>query len=188
LDAPLQQIGDGFKAETFGISRSTEVDQFLDVQSQEIADELPYDCVLTSRDWIFIKECIVGGPLPHKNMSVDEAFKSSEKQSLIGRPDPHKEFLYDVVSNRHSGLDVDKIDYLARDSRRAFGNSGEVDPMLFENAYVAWGQCGRPEKCWKCKHHYQRDVKPPSDARHDMHLMICYPVSCPIQFVVNFFY
>lgn len=186
LDAPLQQIGDGFRAETFGISRSTEVDQFLDVQSQEIADELPYDCVLTSRDWIFIKECIVGGPLPHKNMSVDEAFKSNEKQTLIGRPDPHKEFLYDVVSNRHSGLDVDKIDYLARDSRRAFGNSGEVDPMLFENAYVAWGQCGRPEKCWKCKHHYQRDVKPSADARHDMHLMICYPTKM-VQNAMNFF-
>jgi HD superfamily phosphohydrolase len=186
LDAPLQQIGDGFKAETFGISRPTEVEQFIDVQSQEISDELPYDCVLTSRDWIFIKECIVGGPLPQKHMSVDKTSKSNLKQTLIGRPDPHKEFLYDVVSNRHSGLDVDKIDYLARDSRRAFGTNGEVDPMLFENAYVGWGQCGRPEKCWRCKHHYQRDVKPSADARHDMHLMICYPVSYFVQFVVIF--
>lgn len=188
LDAPLQQIGDGFKAETFGISRSTEDDQISEIQSQEMSDELPYDRVLTSRDWIFIKECIVGGPLPPKGMSVDKAFKSNIKQTLIGRPDPYKEFLYDIVSNRHSGLDVDKIDYLARDNRRAFGTSGEVDPLLFENAYVAWGQCGRPEKCWRCKHHYQRNVKPPADARHDMHLMVCYPVSHFVQIVEIFFY
>lgn len=177
LDAPLKQIADGFKAETFGLTSSADDNQLSDFHSQALCDELPHDLVLTSRDWIFIKECIVGGPLPPKGISVSVSKKLDSALNLIGRPNPHKEFLYDVVSNRHSGLDVDKIDYLARDNRRAFGTSGEVDPLLFENAYVAWGKCGCPENCWKCKHRYTQDLKPSADERESMHLMICYPVS-----------
>jgi deoxynucleoside triphosphate triphosphohydrolase SAMHD1 len=64
------------------------------------------EAILTSRDFIFIKECILGGPLP------------GEKE-FIGRPDRSQEWLYDIVSNRRSGLDVDKLDYFARDERLA---------------------------------------------------------------------
>ena len=132
LDAPLRQTGDGIRAECFGIcnvSNENDSGDYADGSSL-----LPLQRVLTSRDLIFIKECIVGGPLPPKGQSLDAAKKSKEPQQLVGRPDIFKEFLYDVVSNRHSGLDVDKIDYLARDDRRAFGSSGQIDPMFIENA------------------------------------------------------
>ena len=58
------------------------------------------------------------------------------------------------VSNRHSGLDVDKIDYIARDGRRAAfqgGVGGGVNPMLLENACIAWGDCARSQSCVTCK-------------------------------------
>ena len=173
LDLPLRQIGDGIRADCFGIC-----DLIAGDKSCEYYDgstPLPLTRVLTSRDWVFIKECITGGPLPPKGMSVETAKKSKIKLKLIGRPDRLKEFLYDVVSNRHSGLDVDKVDYLARDDRRAFGSSGSVDPLLIENAHVAWGKCGRPTKCWRCKDSHNADIKPSADQNEDAHLMICYP-------------
>mgnify|MGYP006081829083 FL=1 len=60
-----------------------------------------------------------------------------------------KEFLYDIVSNRHSGLDVDKMDYFARDSVRAKG-SGQIDNIILEEAFVAKGRCSQPDKCFQC--------------------------------------
>ncbi|CAI5729698.1 unnamed protein product [Peronospora destructor] len=35
---------------------------------------------------------------------------------LCGRPSRNQRFLYDIVNNAHSGLDVDKLDYFMRDS------------------------------------------------------------------------
>ena len=53
---------------------------------------------LTITDMIFINELILG---------------SNDK---VGRP-PEKAFLYDIINNERSGLDVDKLDYLVRDIR-----------------------------------------------------------------------
>jgi len=58
----------------------------------------------SQRDMIFIKE-LIHPPIPH---SDDYPFK--------GR-DPEKEFLYQIVSNPFSGIDVDKMDYIARDAK-----------------------------------------------------------------------
>ena len=41
-----------------------------------------------------------------------------------------------------SGLDVDKMDYFARDMKRTLG-SGQVNFMLIEEAFVAKGLCGQ---------------------------------------------
>jgi HD superfamily phosphohydrolase len=54
------------------------------------------------------------------------------------------------VSNRHSGLDVDKMDYYARDQKRTLG-MGQVDYMLIEEAFVARGECPKPRECWQCR-------------------------------------
>ncbi len=132
LDSHLKQVSDGYNAMTFGI---TKADGTMDV--------------LTTRDIIFIKECIMGGPLKGKTK-----FKGRGTE---------KEFLYDIVSNRHSGLDVDKMDYYARDQKRTLG-TGKVDVMLIEEAFVAKGVCSRPDKCHSC------DPENPKE-----HYMICYP-------------
>ena len=103
-----------------------------------------------------------------------------------------KEFLYDIVSNRHSGLDVDKMDYYARDQRRTLG-TGQVDFILIEEvrtrvqpprltpqpasvsnsrsygqAFVARGLCSRPDKCFCCAHR-------PANSPPATHHMLCWP-------------
>jgi HD superfamily phosphohydrolase len=141
LDAPLLQIGDGINANSFGIADETH--KTFDVPSAN---------VLTSRDMCFVKECIHAEPL-HGN------------SAMIGRP-TSKEFLYDIVSNRHSGLDVDKMDYYARDQKRTLG-TGQVDFLLIEEAFVARGSCPKPKECFHCKK--KKGGKP------QLHYMLSWP-------------
>jgi HD superfamily phosphohydrolase len=69
--------------------------------------------------------------------------------------------LYDIVNNRHSGLDVDKIDYYTRDGLRAFGNKDEAFKLITD-ARVA--KCRRPpDEC-------TRSCDTPG-----IHYTICYP-------------
>lgn len=188
LDEPLRQIGDGIDARRFGLKADVSEVAFDDdsdkdgeSDSGDYDDEspLPMNKVLTSRDWIFIKECIVGGPLPPIGMSIAK-FKASAEcrhDDFIGRPQYlndtclYKEFLYDVVSNRHSGLDVDKMDYLARDTLKAHGSNCVADllPKLIEKAFVAYGE-------------------PPCDknGQREKLLMICYPNEL-VQNAMSFF-
>ena len=95
---------------------------------------------------------ILGGPL-------------SDRSDFVGRP-KEKEFLYDIVSNRHSGLDVDKMDYYCRDQRRALGH-GSVEIIMIEEAFVARGDCPNPDKCHQCRRFKSR--------KSQQHYMICWP-------------
>ena len=80
LDDPLEQIGSGVEAKSIRVFSSP----------SEKGDP-----TLTSRDWIFIKECIYGKPIPEVVCRYGNVF--------IGREEKHKEWLYDVVSNRFTG-------------------------------------------------------------------------------------
>lgn len=144
LDRPLLQIGDGIRADSMCVHRPS-------AQNIDPAD------ILTSRDFVFIKECILGKP-------IEPSPADSKRSGFVGRPDRHQEFLYDIVSNRHNGLDVDKIDYFARDSSRAY-STGDLFSRIVNEAFVAWGGCPQPGKCHDCC-----NKKEPGK-----HLMICYP-------------
>lgn len=183
LDEPLKQIGGGIRAECFGLCGHVQ-EEDGSYKFHDGNTPLPPHRVLTSRDWIFILECIIGGPLPPKGLSVKSANESNIPQKFVGRPHRNLEYLYDVVCNRHSGLDVDKMDYLARDGVRAFGSTGN-DTMLIELACVAWGDCPRPMKCFRCKH-LDREAKSSGDRWEGKHLMICYPDKM-VHNAMNFF-
>ena len=159
LDQPLKQIGDG-----------------IDTRSMRVFDSGLSDkeAILTSRDFVFVKECIYGGPIAqaeHGNPNL---------RTLIGRSQ-EKEWMYDIVSNAHSGLDVDKMDYFARDQRRAFGTSGKVHIQMIEDCYVAWGACTRPGKCDRCN-----SFVAPDESVEGLHLMICYGEKIE-KSAINFF-
>lgn len=156
LDAPLKQIGNG-----------------IDAYSMKAATNgvMTDNMILTSRDFVFIKEAIHGGPVPEICQAVGQ-------DGFIGRPDPTSEWLYDIVSNRHSGLDVDKIDYYARDERGALAVEGGIDERMITEACVAWGSCTQPNKCFQCR----RD----KNKNGGRHLMICYPEKMT-QNVMDFF-
>ncbi|GMH87022.1 hypothetical protein TrVE_jg13486 [Triparma verrucosa] len=136
-DEPLVQIGDGIDRLKFGV---------IDLNGDITPENL-----ITTRDIIYVKECINGAPL-------------NDGKEWIGRKD--KEYLYDVISNRHSGLDVDKMDYYARDQKRTL-SVGQVEFILIEESFVARGRCSRPGKCFECKNCAPKDVKD--------HYMICWP-------------
>uniref|UniRef100_A0AC35TW03 HD domain-containing protein n=1 Tax=Rhabditophanes sp. KR3021 TaxID=114890 RepID=A0AC35TW03_9BILA len=64
--------------------------------------------IFEEEDYLFIYECI----------NPPKEFLIKDEWMLKGRP-IEKSFLYDIVSNIHSGLDVDKFDYLLRDAQMA---------------------------------------------------------------------
>jgi deoxynucleoside triphosphate triphosphohydrolase SAMHD1 len=77
--------------------------------------------VLTTRDVLFIMECIWGKP-------IDE-YEAMFGPGFHGRP-PHKEWMYDVVCNRHSGLDVGTWGWCAEQHRwRWAGACNECNPL-----------------------------------------------------------
>ena len=154
LDGPLKEIGD-----VGGVDATS-------MHSYENDGQ-----ILTSRDLVFVKECIWGKPIPHICGALG-------MKGFIGRPGWEKEWMYDIVANRHSGLDVDKIDYFARDAKRCYGD-GRIDEVVVEEAVVAWGDCTTKEgSCEIC-----RDRTRPHCGKH---LMICFPDKMT-KATINFF-
>eukprot|EP00934_Nitzschia_sp_Nitz4_P005533 Nitzschia sp. Nitz4//scaffold9_size221794//197136//199181//NITZ4_001382-RA/size221794-snap-gene-0.197-mRNA-1//-1//CDS//3329561109//5523//frame0 len=145
LDQPLKQIGDGIDANTIRCYWSD-----CDEDNE----------ILTSRDWVFIKECIYGKPL-------QEVKEKLGINRLIGRERPELEWLYGIVSNSFNGIDVDKADYFARDVRRTMGEAGHVDISIINEAVIAKAKC--PHRL--C----------PTCSNNDMHYQICYPWKCIVR-------
>ncbi|KAL9186258.1 hypothetical protein ACHAXT_005496 [Thalassiosira profunda] len=155
LDEPLKQVRDGIDAELFGVDLGSDQNGKRKVE--------PF----TSRDWVFIKEMIWGKPLVKPDAPEDQ-------KDFVGR-ERNKEFLYDIVNNRHNGLDVDKIDYYDRDSKQAYGTSDGNLNIFERDAVVARGVCPDPEKCFQCE----------EDSPGE-HLMLCYPKK-HVSAAMNFF-
>jgi hypothetical protein len=180
LDAPLRQIGDGVAATSMRVfaddncnnssscsSRAPKPDK--NKNGADDSSSSHDDGVLTSRDFVFVKECIWGTPIPALEAVLGPGFH--------GRRGVHQDWLYDIVSNRHSGLDVDKVDYYARDQRRALRESGEIDKVLIAEAVVAWADCTDPTSCHRCRRpaHNSNNKHAGAGPGNGKHLMICYP-------------
>ena len=98
------------------------------------------DLGLDANDLIFIKELINGYPLGWKPPKDEgEPFKPKWNWNP---PPPYqgrgvdKIFLYEIVSNKRTGLDVDRLDYLQRDVQAALGQHSKTFEKLTESVAV----------------------------------------------------
>jgi HD superfamily phosphohydrolase len=163
----LKQIEDGIAAKSFRV-----------YHIHDVSDD-DYSMILTSRDWIFIKEAILGAPLfPPETTAKKDMSIQPDESGFCGRTNRSQEFLYDIVAHRHSGLDVDKMDYFARDERRTEKGNGEVDRRLIEEALVAWGACPKPHACFRCLQQPQNTSSMDTNTKRNQHLMIVWPTKC----------
>ena len=105
------------------------------------------------------RECSVAQAEEHINFVVKliEGLKDEAPWPTdIGRP-PSKRFLFDIVSNKRNGVDVDKLDYLVRDAMAAFGCSAKIPGFdiyrIIESSTVLHrrGACPGPEVCFQMK-------------------------------------
>ena len=83
---------------------------------------------------------------------------------LGGKPENEdRRFLYEIVSNSRNGIDVDKIDYLLRDSSKLNVKHCSFNPwILIKQARVVNGEICYPEK-----HEYI--VKQLFDSRYNLY-------------------
>lgn len=85
---------------------------------------------ITNDDIEFIKELI------DPNGLKDLPDLASWSDQMKGRTE-EKAFLYEVVSNKRNGLDVDKLDYLKRDLKYCKGTDVNIDYIrLFQNMKI----------------------------------------------------
>ncbi|KAG7396646.1 hypothetical protein PHYBOEH_001979 [Phytophthora boehmeriae] len=130
---PFSHVFDGVFLEL--MKREKLVDQFFKwTHEQGSVDMLDFllkenqidvtDYGLTELDVVFIKELILGGPIAGSN------------GVLRGRPSCNQRFLYDIVNNASSGLDVDKLDYFMRDSLHTGAKMSCDTDLLIRNARV----------------------------------------------------
>jgi len=86
-----------------------------------------------SLDFRFVEELILGADL---DGGVNVPLSS--KRRGVSRS---KYYLYEIVSNADSGLDVDKLDYLLRDPHYCHGGMPAFNlPTLFEGMSVRWAK------------------------------------------------
>ena len=104
-DAFVNRVGVEWKHETGSVNMMRYMLKGGDGGPSRAIDLKAYDPPLDENDVLFIEEMILG----------------TEEAKRKGRG-PEKEFLYDIVNNTRSGLDVDKLDYFQRDARNSVGD------------------------------------------------------------------
>ncbi|GLJ07457.1 hypothetical protein SUGI_0067530 [Cryptomeria japonica] len=78
-----------------------------------------------------------------KDMIIDSCKHSYRKDSS------RKNFLFDIVANRRNGIDVDKFDYIERDTRACGINTSFQFERLMESMKVIDDEiCYRAKECW----------------------------------------
>jgi HD superfamily phosphohydrolase len=102
---------------------------------------------LDDRDLIFIKELIRGEPLEghfRPDMCAADSSNRAESngQCFQGRA-ANKIFLYEVVSSKSTGLDMDRLDYLQRDLQATLGLYQKIFERVSESAAVCTDPSGR---------------------------------------------
>ena len=106
---------------------------------------------LDEQDILFIKEAIAGPidettGLPIRNVKLDD------QNWLYRGRGPEKSFLYEIVANKISGIDVDKWDYLIRDA--SYFNIGRIfdyDRIINFAKVIKTGDYGRKHICIRDK-------------------------------------
>lgn len=76
-------------------------------------------------------------------LDVDREWVESVKGMIVGRAPPgqrRRKFLYEIVNNERNGIDTDKFDYLARDSRQVGLASSFDSTRLLGTARVIGGE------------------------------------------------
>uniref|UniRef100_A0A8C7X6S2 HD domain-containing protein n=1 Tax=Oryzias sinensis TaxID=183150 RepID=A0A8C7X6S2_9TELE len=99
---------------------SVEMFEYLLEKNKEHLTEME-NSGLEDNDLVFIKELILGEPLREESSPSDWPYKGREED---------KSFLYEIVSNKQNGIDVDKFDYFARDCHH-LGLKNNFDHMRY---------------------------------------------------------
>ncbi|CAI7999436.1 Deoxynucleoside triphosphate triphosphohydrolase SAMHD1 [Geodia barretti] len=81
------------------------------IKENDLMKVMEKDYRLDENDVIFIEELIVG---PAKNADETPTTPTRHDWEYKGRPES-KSFLYEIIANKGTGIDVDKWDYFARD-------------------------------------------------------------------------
>lgn len=137
----VKRVGVKWKHETGSVNMMRYMLGGGDAGPRGVIDLAAYEPPLGSRDVVFIEEMILGTP--------EEARKGRGSE---------KEFLYDIVNNTRSGLDVDKLDYFQRDARNSVGDRpidldrfielARVLPARDENSGETHKMICYPDKLW----------------------------------------
>ncbi|KAG9095859.1 hypothetical protein FRC06_009342 [Ceratobasidium sp. 370] len=90
-----------------------------------------YDVELSEDEQNFIKDLIRGRPSLSR-----------------GRVPPEKPFLFEIVANNRNGIDVDKFDYIQRDTHAVGNKMNDVTSRLIRSARVIDGQICYADKDW----------------------------------------
>lgn len=132
----VKRVGVKWKHETGSVNMMRYMLKGGDDGPDRAIDLSAYEPPLGSKDVVFIEEMILG----------------TREEDRKGRG-PEKEFLYDIVNNTRSGLDVDKLDYFQRDARNSVGDRPIDLDRFIELARVL----------------------PAQDESGKVHRMVCYP-------------
>jgi HD superfamily phosphohydrolase len=117
-------------------------------------------------DLLFIKELIEG-------VKPDEVKKRDKDKSW-----PRQRWLYFVVNNTESGLDVDKLDYYQRDCFFTGISMRSIYSNLMDSAEVTKCDDGQFRVCYPEK--YVEDVYHAFRTRFDLHHKVKAPPSIPL--------